>query len=285
MYSHNDMVPVNRHPNELENGHPVYKYFMSRPDSQTFSRDETRNNVIPAYMGLIKQIDDHMGRLFKFLEKSGKMDDTMIVFTSDHGDYLGDHYMAEKELFHEESVRIPMIVYDPDEASDTTRGTVDDRFMEAIDLVPTFIEAVGGEVPEHILEGRSLRPLLNGKNPKDWRTYVISESEYAARFANWEFDIKPSEARGTMVRTDDWKYIHHEAFRPELFDLKNDPNELVDLGEDPAYENIRMQMRDHMFESLRRRKFRKTRPDKFMETKARGGLDLEMKKPVNIGVW
>ena len=59
------MIPVNRHPNEKENGHPVYKFFMNRSDSKTFSRDETRNNVIPAYMGLIKQIDDHMGKLFK----------------------------------------------------------------------------------------------------------------------------------------------------------------------------------------------------------------------------
>jgi len=129
--------------------------------------------------------------LFKFLEEQGRMDDTMIVFTSDHGDYLGDHYMAEKELFHEESVRIPMIVYDPDEGSDATRGTVDDSFMEAIDLVPTFIDAAGGEIPEHILEGRSLRPLLRSEKPDDWRTYVISESEYAARFASWEFERFP----------------------------------------------------------------------------------------------
>jgi len=285
MCGHNDMIPVNRHPNEKENGHPVFKFFMGRPDSETFHRDETRNNVIPAYMGLIKQIDDHMGRLFKFLEESGRMDDTMIVFTSDHGDYLGDHYMAEKELFHEESVRIPMIVYDPDEACDATRGTIDDHLVEAIDLVPTFIDTAGGEIPDHILEGRSLRPLLNGENPDDWRKYVISESEYAARFANWEFDIAPSEARGTMVRTHDWKYIHHEAFRPELFDLKNDPNEFVDLGEDPAYEEIREQMLKHMFESLRKRKFRKTFSDNAMEKRSRNSLNKKLKGPINIGVW
>ena len=174
---------------------------MSRPDSRTFAKDETRMNMIPAYMGLIKQIDDHIGRLIKFLEDNGRMDDTMIVFTSDHGDYLGDHYLAEKDLFHEMSVRIPMIVYDPDINSDSTRGAVDDRFVEAIDLVPTFIEAAGGEVPDHIIEGHSLKPLLNGTNPKDWRQYVVSESNYAAKFANWEFGIKPSQARGTMIRT------------------------------------------------------------------------------------
>jgi len=285
MYGHNDMIPVNRHPNEKENSHPVYKFFMNRSDSKTFSRDETRNNVIPAYMGLIKQIDDHMGRLFKFLEDAGRMDDTMIIFTSDHGDYLGDHYLAEKDLFHEESVRIPMIVYDPDKASDSTRGSIDDHFMESIDLVPTFIEAVGGEIPEHILEGRSLLPLLNGKKPDDWRQYAICESEYGARFANWEYNIKPSEARGTMVRTDKWKYIHHQAFRPELFDLTNDPNELTDLGEDRSYEEIRIEMRKHMFEFLQKRKSRTTFSDKAMETRARRSLDNDAKKPVYIGVW
>jgi len=285
LYSHNDMIPVNRHPNEKENGHPVYKFFMGRPDSQTFARDETRDNVIPAYMGLISQIDHHVGRLLAFLEEQGRMNDTLIVFTSDHGDYLGDHYMAEKELFHEESVRIPIIVFDPDEESDVTRGTVDDRFVEAIDLVPTFIEAAGGDIPEHILEGHSLRPLLRGEILQDWRNYVISESEYAARFANWDFGIKPSEARGTMVRTEDWKYIHHEVFRPELFDLVNDPSELIDLGEDSAYEDIRQEMREHIFESLRKRKFRKTLPDKAMEIRSRRSLDTEVKKPVYVGVW
>jgi arylsulfatase A-like enzyme len=285
MYNHNDMLPVIRSPKEIENGHPVHKFFMSRPDSQTFSKDETRLNMIPAYMGLIKQIDDHLGRLFKFLQDNGRADDTMIVFTADHGDYLGDHYLAEKDLFHEMSVRIPMIVYDPDTASDSTRGTVDERFIEAIDIVPTFIEAAGGEVPDNIIEGHSIKPLLNGKNPKDWRKYVVSESNYAAKFANWEFNIKPSEARGTMIRTKEWKYIHHEAFRPELYDLKKDPEELHDLGEDPAYENIRRQMQSYMFESLRRRKTHTTYSDKKMEIRARNSLDQETKGPVGYGKW
>ncbi len=69
--------------------------------------------MIPAYMGLIKQIDDQMGRLFKHLEDSGIADQTMIIFTSDHGDYLGDHWMGEKEHFHDAATRVPLIIYDP----------------------------------------------------------------------------------------------------------------------------------------------------------------------------
>ena len=147
------------------------------------------------------------------------------------------------------------------------------------------IEAAGGEVPDNIIEGHSIKPLLNGKNPKDWRKYVVSESNYAAKFANWEFNIKPSEARGTMIRTKEWKYIHHEAFRPELYDLKKDPEELHDLGEDPAYENIRRQMQSYMFESLRRRKTHTTYSDKKMEIRARNSLDQETKGPVGYGKW
>ena len=105
---------------------------MHNEDSQNFQRDEVRETVIPAYMGLVKQIDDHIGRLSAFLKEQGRYDDTLIVFTSDHGDYLGDHWLGEKDLFHEESVRIPLIVRDPDGAADTTRGQRDARLVEAI---------------------------------------------------------------------------------------------------------------------------------------------------------
>ena len=81
--------------------------------------------------------------------------DTLIAFTSDHGDYLGDHWLGEKELFHEQSVRVPMIVVDPSEKGDVTRGQVLDHLVEGTDLIPTFVDWYGGEKRPHILEGRS----------------------------------------------------------------------------------------------------------------------------------
>ncbi len=105
---------------------------------KAFSRDEVRNKVIPAYMGLIKQCDDQMGRLFDHLEATGQMDNTVIVITSDHGDYLGDHWLGEKDLFHEQSVKVPLIIYDPSDQADATRGTTCDALVEAIDLPATF---------------------------------------------------------------------------------------------------------------------------------------------------
>ena len=76
--------------------------------------------LLGAYMGLIKQIDDQMGLLFKHLRDSGQMDNTVIVITSDHGDYLGDHWLGEKDLFHEPSVKVPLIIYDPSPEADAT---------------------------------------------------------------------------------------------------------------------------------------------------------------------
>jgi arylsulfatase A-like enzyme len=84
--------------------------------------------VIPAYMGLIKQIDDQLGVLFRFLDERGLTANTMIVFTSDHGDYLGDHWLGEKDFFHDCTVKVPLIVADPSPAADATRGTASMRW-------------------------------------------------------------------------------------------------------------------------------------------------------------
>ena len=101
-----------------QNAHPVFAAYMDMRYSRNMSRDEAREKVIPTYMGLIKQIDDQMGVLMQFLEARGLLDTTMIVFTSDHGDYLGDHWMGEKDLFHDQSAKIPLIVIDPSQAAD-----------------------------------------------------------------------------------------------------------------------------------------------------------------------
>ena len=98
----------------------------------------------------------------------------MIVITSDHGDYLGDHYLGEKGMLHEQSAKIPMIVYDPSPEADSGRGTVCDELVESIDLAATFVDFAGGDVPDHIIEGHSLTPFLRGETPETWRDYAIS---------------------------------------------------------------------------------------------------------------
>ncbi len=271
MYGANHVPAAVRHPVERENPHPVYGAFMNNRIGRAFSRDEVRQAVIPAYMGLVKQIDDQMGRLFGFLEETGRMDDTMIVITSDHGDYLGDHWLGEKDLFHEPSVKVPLIIYDPRGEADKTRGTTCDALVETIDLLPTFLDCVGGEPAEHILEGHSLLPLLHGQHPEDWRDYAISEYDYAPSPMSVKLGVAPKDARLFMVVDRRWKFMHAEGgFRPMLFDLDNDPQEFFDLGADPAQGEIIDLMYQRLGKWGRRMSQRVTRSDGDIESGRRG---------------
>lgn len=239
MYGPNQVKPVVRDEGEFENTHPVYKAFMTNPIGKAFSRDEVRAKVIPTYMGLIKQCDDELGNLLAYMRVSGAIEDTLIVLTSDHGDYLGDHWLGEKDLFHDPSVKVPLIIFDPTTAADSTRGTINDALVEAIDLLPTFLEAKGGEVAENILEGRSLMGYLHGKTPVEWRDYAVSEYDYSPSPAADRLGLAPKDARLFMIVDHQWKFIHAEGgFRPLLFDLVGDCEELVDLGANAEYEEI-----------------------------------------------
>lgn len=235
MYGPNHVPQPVRHEAEREDPHPVFGAYMENRIAQAFQREDVRAKVIPAYMGLIKQCDDQLGVLLDHLEATGRMQDTMIVLTSDHGDYLGDHWLGEKELFHEPSVKVPMIIYDPRAQADATRGTTCDALVESIDLAATFVEAAGGKVPDHIIEGRSLLPWLRGETP-DWRRYAISEYDYSATGQAAKLRVEPRDARLFMVFDGRFKLIHAEGgFRPMLFDLENDPQEFHDLAKGDAH--------------------------------------------------
>lgn len=283
MYGSNSFLPPVRSQKERETPHPVFAAFMNMEVSQAFSRDEVRETVLPAYMGLIKQIDDHVGRVLQHLEESGQCDNTMIIFTSDHGDYLGDHWLGEKELFHEVSVRIPLIICDPDQAADATRGTVEPRLVEAIDLVPTFVEAFGARPPGERLEGCSLLPLIRGEQEDNlaWRDMVFSEIDYAFYAARREVGLGASDARGYMIRTDRWKYVYFKGFGPQLFDLETDPDEFDDLGNSPDHARVREDLHDRLFQRLLDRRNRVTMTDEAIDTRT----DRLEEVGVLIGKW
>ncbi|MEM6387383.1 MAG: alkaline phosphatase family protein [Pseudomonadota bacterium] len=262
MYAASDVPPVNRRKGEHE--HPLMQTWADTRICKSFARNDVRDIVAPVYMGLIKELDDNLGRLFDFLESSGRMDDTMIVFCSDHGDNMGDHWLGEKDLFYDCSARVPLIIYDPRKEADQTRGTSVDNLVEGIDLVPTFLEFFGGPPKPHILEGRSLAPLLHGQ-PTEWRTHCISEYDYATRDARRAAHVDQNDARLVMVFDGRWKYIHVETMRPLLFDLETDPDELRDLGADPAYAAQIDRMRSLHFDWARQHHTRITRPTEIIE--------------------
>ena len=231
MYGANHVPAPLRHDAEREDPHPVYGAYMQNRIAQAFQREEVRRKVIPAYMGLIRQCDDQLGRILDHLEATGRMSDTMIVLTSDHGDYLGDHWLGEKDLFHDPSVRIPMIVSDPRPEADATRGTQCDALVESIDLAATFVDAAGAKVPDHILEGRSLMPWLRGERVDAWRRFAVSEYDYSATPQCEALGLEPRDARLFMVFDGRHKLMHAEGgFRPMLFDLEEDPEEFRDLA-------------------------------------------------------
>lgn len=258
LYGPAHVRPANRSEAEKVDPHPVVAAFMRHEESLNFCRDEVRETVIPTYMGLISQFDHHVGRLIRHLEESGELANTVVVVTSDHGDYLGDHWLGEKDLFHEEVVRIPLIVADFRSDADATRGTICDALVEAIDLAPTFLDWAGGAPEPHRLEGRSLAALVAGHRPSAWRDAVFCDGDFALRHARRALGLGPDEARGFMVRTHRWKYVYFERFPPQLFDLAADPGELLDLGRSPAHQGIRDEMEARLLRWFTERRTRIT---------------------------
>jgi arylsulfatase A-like enzyme len=265
MYAASDIQAPIRAEHERHDDHPVYAGFRNHPEGQAFSRDADRLNVVPAYMGLVKQVDDHLGRLFAFMKARGLWDNTLIVFTADHGDYLGDHWLGEKEFMFEQGVRIPFIVADP--SAPATHGTASPALVESVDLLPTLLESLGRPVPTHWLEGRSLRPLLEGR-ATSVREVAISELDYAIYGAARALKLQPRQARMVMARSDRWKYIHYDGLPPQLFDLQADPHEVNDLGRSTAHAAVRDEHLGFIFDWMRQRRNRVTISDEAIMQRA-----------------
>lgn len=281
MYPPETWLAPNRSEAEKIDPQPVFGAYMNSRICRAFADDKVRNAMMGAYMGLIKQLDDHLGRLFAFMEENGLMENTMIIMSSDHGDYLGDHWMGEKDLFHDCSVRVPLIIYDPDERADATRGTVSQALVEGVDMAPTFLDYFGGRQKPEIIEGRNLMPLLHGEVDKV-RDYAISEYDYVTRQARHILDVEPDKAQLIMCADQRWKFVYAEGFRPMLFDLENDPNELTDLGASSEAEHVAIckVMRERIFEWARQPHARTTHTFEFLES------ITDAEPPgVIIGVW
>lgn len=281
MYNADDVQPVVRDEAEKQNPHPILAAYHQHRFSQVYNRKGARERVIPAYMGLIKQVDDQIGRLMQFLDDQNLTDDTLIVFTSDHGDYLGDHWLGEKELFHQQSVKIPLIVVDSSAKANVTRGTISDDLVEAIDLLPTFVEFAGGNIPQHILEGKSLLTQTRKIQTATKRQYVISEYDYSMRKARQTLNQGIADCRLVMIFDGRYKLIHVEGHRPILFDLKTDPDEFADLGESTEHADVRARLLDKLFAWSRGHHNRVTTSDNYIQNAA----GKEFFKGIYIGFW
>jgi arylsulfatase A-like enzyme len=280
-YALEQCLPVVRSMRELQSQHPVLAAYRLQEECASFIRDEVWQTVRPTYQGLVQQVDDHLGRIWDALDAGNRFDDTLIVFTADHGDFLGDHWLGEKELFYDTVQRVPLIIYDPDRTADATRGMVEARFAEGVDLTPTFLDALGVPIASERIEGVSLLALTRGRPAAQWRDSVVSELDYGYRQARRTLGRRPDECRAWMVRTERWKFVHWQDFRPQLFDLFADPQEFEDLGEDPSHEPVRREMRERLLSWFMRLKRRVTVTDSGVEM----ATAAHKRAGVFFGVW
>jgi arylsulfatase A-like enzyme len=281
MYSADQCLPVIRSEAERVNPHPVTAAYWRQEECVSFQRDDCIRTVRPAYQGLITQLDHHLGRLFDALDAAGQLDDTFVVFTADHGDFLGDHWLGEKELFYDTVHKLPFIVVDPRREADTTRGRTEDRFVESVDLVPTVLDALGLPSPAHRLEGRSLRPLLRGEAVADWRAATYSELDYTYREARLILGKNVHECRGYSLRDARWRYVYWLGEREQLWDLQADPEQFHDLGAESSTEAVRNAFRTRLLDFLARRRHRTTVTDEQVER----GTAAHKRAGVFFGQW
>ncbi|MFG1495517.1 sulfatase-like hydrolase/transferase [Saccharospirillum sp. HFRX-1] len=266
---------------ERADPHPIYGAFMELGVSRTLADPAKRAHVLPAYYGLVKEVDDHIGRLLDHLDAKGLSDDTLIVFTADHGDYLGDHWLGEKDLFHQPSVKLPLIIADPRAEADASRGSQCDALVGAIDVLPTLIESAGGTAAEHRIEGRSLQPWLHNQASAFERDFIISEDDYGRLPVAKQLGVDALDARMTMIFDGRHKLVHCPGFADLLYDLHDDPDELVDLGRDPARSAVRSELRHQLLDwsaTLRNR----TTVSRAMEQANNG---LSRRQGILIGFW
>lgn len=280
MYTPEQCLPLRRCEEEKANAHPVLQAYRQQEECMNFATEECPRLVRPTYQGLITQLDDHLGRLFDHMEASGLMQNTLIIFTADHGDFLGDHWLGEKEQFFDAAQHIPLIVYDPTAAADATRGTADSRFVESVDILPTVLESLGLPLAGHRLEGHSLLPALRGEGGHT-RDAVVSELDYSYRLARLLCNKSPENARAWSLRTDDWLYVYWQDEPEQLFDLRADPDQFHDLGRDAGTEAVRLQFRERLLDWFSRLKRRTTVSLEQVEK----GTNAYKKAGVFFGQW
>lgn len=221
------------------------EYFDRLPDFLKNSENRSRWAVrywgpertqesLKGYYRLISGVDAAVGRIVRKLEEKGLSDNTVLIFSSDHGQFLGEYGFAGKWYPHEVSIRVPLIIYDP-RLPKTRLGTRTSDFALSIDIAPTMLELAGVQVPT-AMQGRSLVPVYQGNTPTDWRREYYYE-HYFQPDPTWKMYIPRNEG----IRTAEWKYIRYLDVDPayeELYYLPDDPHEAKNLATDPEHADL-----------------------------------------------
>ena len=198
--------------------HALKQKFGRAPDDEAVLRRWQAH-----YFGLITEVDHNLGRLFDALKAAGAWQDTLVVFTADHGEQMGDHWLIGKLGFFDESYAVPLIIRNPDEVASTTRGTRVDAFTESIDLMPTLLDWLGASVPAQC-DGASLLPATRcGSLGDDWRDTACWEFHFA--HAATALGLPPDQCRLRVTRGADFKEVTFPGLPNLTFDLRDEPGE------------------------------------------------------------
>lgn len=194
------------------------------------------------YLGCIAGVDENVGRVLDYLEKSGLADRTLVVYTSDQGFYLGEHGWFDKRFMYEESLRMPLLMRFPGQIQS---GRVDNHLVTNLDFAPTFLEMSNLIIPEY-LQGISLASLAKNEPVHKWRDAIY--------YHYYEYPSVHMVKRHYGIRTQRYKLIHfyYDTDQWEMYDLKKDPKELNNIYHDPAYSEIAAELKSKL-DSLQNR--------------------------------
>lgn len=189
------------------------------------------------YLACIRSLDDSVGTMLDYLDKTGLADNTVVIYASDQGFFLGEHGWFDKRFMYEESLRTPLLVRWPGVAK---AGTVNDLMVSNLDFAQTFLDIAGLDQPKN-MQGKSLKPLFENRKQTDWR-----ESVYYHYYCFPEYH---AVRRHDGVRNADFKLMHfYDLDEWELFDMKKDPHEMKSVHDDPAYANAFKHMKTQLAE-------------------------------------
>ena len=211
-----------------------------RPEDKQGPGDRDAWTLQAAYYAMIKLIDDQVGRILNALDETGQREGTVVIFTSDHGETLGDHGLIQKGCrFYEGLVRVPLVISWPSNFESNLKS---DALVELTDIAPTLLELAGAEVPER-MQGKSLLGMLTGESPPDrHRDFVRSEYYDAVDLPDGTF--------ATMYRDERYKLVvYHGHGLGELYDLEKDPDEFENHWDNPDFQNLKLRLMQSSFDA------------------------------------
>ena len=213
---------------------PIIKEFYQKNPQGKELADWKFQRYMRDYAKVVKTLDDNVGRVLDYLKEKNLLDNTLVVYTSDQGFYMGEHGWFDKRFMYEECQRMPLIIRYP---KTIKAGSVSSAIAMNVDFAPTLLDFAGVDIPADI-QGQSLKPILDneGKAPTDWRK--------AAYYHYYEYPAEHSVKRHYGIRTADFKLIHfyNDVDEWEMYDLKNDPNELNNVFNKSEYADKRTEL-------------------------------------------